>query len=36
MGGACNAHGAMRSAYKILVAKPDGRSLGRPRLKVGG
>jgi hypothetical protein len=32
MGGACRAHGEMRSAYKILVGKPEGkRPLGRSR-----
>jgi hypothetical protein len=34
MGGACNMHGEVSNAYKILVRKPDGkRSLGRPRCK---
>jgi hypothetical protein len=25
MGGACNVHGEMRNAYKILVGKPEGK-----------
>jgi hypothetical protein len=32
MGGACSTNGAKRSAYRILVGKPEGkRPLGRPR-----
>jgi hypothetical protein len=32
MGRACNANGAKRNAYRILVGKPEGkRSLRRPR-----
>jgi hypothetical protein len=32
MGRACNTNGEKRTAYKILVGKPEGkRPLGRPR-----
>jgi hypothetical protein len=34
VGGASDAHGVMRSAYKSLVGKPEGeRPFGRPRRK---
>jgi hypothetical protein len=34
MTGACSAYGGVRNAYKILVAKPEGkRSLRRPKLR---
>jgi hypothetical protein len=28
---ACSIHGEKRNAYRILVVKPEGRSLGKPR-----
>jgi hypothetical protein len=31
MGGACSTNGAKRNAYRILMEKPEGRPLGRPR-----
>ena len=32
MGGTCNAYGARRDGYRVLVGKPEGkRALGRPR-----
>jgi hypothetical protein len=31
MGGACSTNGEKRNAYRILVGKPGGRPLGRPR-----
>jgi hypothetical protein len=32
VGRACSKHGEKKNAYRILVAKPEGkRSLGRPR-----
>jgi hypothetical protein len=32
MGGACRTNGANRTAYRILVGKPEGnRPVGRPR-----
>jgi hypothetical protein len=34
MGSACSTNGAKRTAYRILVGKPEGkRPLGRPRLR---
>jgi len=33
MGGACGTYWGSRSAYRILMGRPDGkRQLGRPRL----
>jgi hypothetical protein len=35
MGRACSTNGAKRTAYRILVGKPEGmRSLGRPRCSL--
>jgi hypothetical protein len=31
MGRACSTNGGKRNAYRILVGKPEGKRLGRPR-----
>jgi hypothetical protein len=31
MGGPCSTNGEKRNAYRLLVGKPEGRPLGRPR-----
>ena len=33
MGGACGAYGGGRGVHRVLVGKPEGRPLGRPRRK---
>jgi hypothetical protein len=35
MGGACGTYGERRSAYRVLVGKPEGKKrLGKPRLRL--
>jgi hypothetical protein len=31
MGGSCSTNGEKRNSYRLLVRKPEGRPLGRPR-----